>query len=216
MARLQRKVSTKWSPELAYAVGLILSDGCLSQDGRHITFSSKDRDLIEVFKGALCLKNTIYFYPDYRGNRKGQYSVTFGDKVFYAFLYEVGLSTRKSLTLHKIKVPRKHFNHFLRGVFDGDGTFYTFWDKRWKTSFCYQVSIASASEDFIQWLQQQLSMLYGTKGFIHKGKGVWDIRYVKGDSKVLFDVMYKDDQGLCLKRKKDKMTNAFVYDGTLH
>ena len=39
-----------WSPDLAYAVGLVATDGNLSPDGRHMSFISKDRDLVETFR----------------------------------------------------------------------------------------------------------------------------------------------------------------------
>ena len=45
MKRLS-KVDTTWSPELAYAIGLIASDGCLSSNGRHIVLVSKDKEQI--------------------------------------------------------------------------------------------------------------------------------------------------------------------------
>ena len=41
MKRLNR-VKTEWSPEFAYAIGLLVTDGSLSKDGRHINFSSMD------------------------------------------------------------------------------------------------------------------------------------------------------------------------------
>ena len=41
MKRLSR-IKIEWSPEFAYAIGLIVTDGSLSKDGRHINFSSKD------------------------------------------------------------------------------------------------------------------------------------------------------------------------------
>jgi len=58
-AQLQRKVKTEWTPNLAYAIGLIASDGCLSLDGRHISFKSLDRELVKKFKFALGVKNKI-------------------------------------------------------------------------------------------------------------------------------------------------------------
>lgn len=48
-----------WTPELAYAVGLITTDGSLSSDGRHIDFTSNDKELINTFKKCLNLKNKI-------------------------------------------------------------------------------------------------------------------------------------------------------------
>ena len=46
----------EWTPKLAYVVGLITTDGCLSPDGRHLTFTSCDKQLIETFKKILKLK----------------------------------------------------------------------------------------------------------------------------------------------------------------
>jgi len=42
-----------WTNELAYAAGLIATDGCLVDDGRHIAFTSKDHDLMETFLGCV-------------------------------------------------------------------------------------------------------------------------------------------------------------------
>ena len=38
-----------WSENLAYAIGLIATDGSLSNDGRHLNFTSKDIDQIQTF-----------------------------------------------------------------------------------------------------------------------------------------------------------------------
>ena len=64
----QRKVHIKWSDNFAYAIGLIASDGCLSKDGRHIYFTSKDKHLVENLKNALRIKNKIFKH--YRGDEK--------------------------------------------------------------------------------------------------------------------------------------------------
>ena len=48
-----------WTPELAYMVGLLATDGNLSKDGRHIIMRSSDIDLLRTFKACLNLKNKI-------------------------------------------------------------------------------------------------------------------------------------------------------------
>lgn len=53
------KVKIKWSPEFAYAIGLLSTDGNLSSDGRHINFTSKDRNLVKIFSKCLGVKNKI-------------------------------------------------------------------------------------------------------------------------------------------------------------
>lgn len=49
----------QWNVNLAYAVGLIASDGCLSKDGRHIDLTSTDIDQIQTFARILKLSNKI-------------------------------------------------------------------------------------------------------------------------------------------------------------
>ena len=53
------KVAIVWSPQLAYVVGLIVTDGSLSKDMRHINFVSTDLQLITLYKKLLKLKNVI-------------------------------------------------------------------------------------------------------------------------------------------------------------
>ena len=53
------KVKIEWSPNFAYAIGLLATDGCLYNDGRHISFVSKDLELVEMFKKILGLEVKI-------------------------------------------------------------------------------------------------------------------------------------------------------------
>lgn len=41
------KVKIEWNENFAYAIGLIVTDGSLSIDGRHINFTSKDLEQIQ-------------------------------------------------------------------------------------------------------------------------------------------------------------------------
>jgi intein/homing endonuclease len=209
----QRKIKINWSPNFAYAIGLIVSDGYLSSDARHIGFKSADRELVEKFKIAIGIQNKIGGGARSNEKVKKYFYVTFGDIVFYRFLNEIGIKSAKSKIIKSIIVPDEFFKDFLRGLFDGDGTFYSFWDKRWKSSFCYQISFASASPNFISWLKTKLNKLYNVKGFIRKGDGVFNLRYVKGDTRRLFTIMYgnKENQ-LFLERKYIKIIRALDKD----
>jgi len=211
----QRKINISWSENFAYAIGLITSDGCLSKDRRHFWLSSKDLELIENFKKSLSLKNKIGKYARGGEKEKRYFYINFGDVYFYKFLNKIGLMSAKSKIIQAVKVPRKYFPDFLRGLFDGDGTFYTFWDKRWARSFSFKLSIASASLNFINWLKEKLTKYYGVKGYIHKGDGVYNLEYVKGDSKKLFQVMYYSKNILCFSKKYHKMRTALKLDENL-
>lgn len=210
--QLQRKIRIEWSPNLAYAIGLITADGNLSKDQRHISFISKDIELINHFREALSLQNKTMVNRSKNG--RIWYVLTFGDKIFYRFLNDIGIKSAKSKTIQSVQIPKDFFADFLRGFFDGDGTFYTFWDKRWPNSFCFKLSFASASKEFLDWLMKELSEHYGTAGCIHKGKGVDNLEYAKGDSRKLIEIMYADPLGLRLQRKFDRMQTALEEDKT--
>lgn len=203
--QLQRKVRIGWSSDFAYGIGLITSDGWLSSDQRHTGFVSKDKELIDKIKTALNITNKVHRTGRGGEIEKRYYGIHFGDKIFYQFLNSIGLTSAKSKTIKSVAIPDEFFPDFLRGLFDGDGTIYSYWDTRWPKSFLFQVSFASASPDFIHWLKNRLSTLYRVKGFIKKGSGVLNLNYVKGDSKILLNVMYYKHDLLLLNRKYSKV-----------
>lgn len=215
--KLQNKIKIEWSTNFAYAIGLIASDGCLNKDGRHISFCSKEQEMMDNFKQALSLSNKVGKYSRGGETEKRYFRINFGDKNFYKFLNSIGLTTAKSKTIKSVTIPDKSFADFLRGLFDGDGSFYSFWDKRWPNSFCFKIFFYSASREFLVWLQNRLNKLYGVKGVLrnHKSAGVYGIQYVKGASSKLFNIMYAQDGILYLKRKYDKIKNTIEFDNKI-
>ncbi|HEY4477184.1 MAG TPA: LAGLIDADG family homing endonuclease [Candidatus Paceibacterota bacterium] len=198
-----------WSSDFAYAIGLTTADGNLSLDERHISFVSKDMQLVKDFRKALRITNKIGKKRRGGDQHRKYFYVVFGDVVFYKYLNSIGIHRAKSKTIKKVLVPNAWFADFLRGLFDGDGTFYTFRDARWPRSLGYQISFASASKVFIRWLKYRVGGLYNVKGFIRKGDGVYNLRYVKRDSGLIASAMYRKDKILFLKRKRSKIEDAF-------
>src|SRR3972149_1541981 len=49
------KIKIEWSPEFAYAIGLIATDGCLYNDGRHLSLTTKDQEQADNFVDCLGL-----------------------------------------------------------------------------------------------------------------------------------------------------------------
>lgn len=202
------KVALEWSPDFAYAIGLLVSDGNLSPSGRHIAFTSKDEELALLFQKAL--KITVRMGKKNSGsqNEKKYFVVQFSDVNFYAFLMSIGITPKKSKTIGTIFVPDRYFFHFLRGSFDGDGCTYSYWDRRWKSSFMFYTVFASASKDHVNWLQSEIQGRLGIKGHITltgRGKSEYQLRYAKSDSLVLLRHLYPKTPHLSLTRKKLKI-----------
>jgi hypothetical protein len=71
--------------------------------------------------------------------------VQFGNVAFYRFLLSAGLFPNKTKTMGVLKIPDIYFADFLRGHLDGNGCTYSYWDKRWKSSFLLYMTFISAS-----------------------------------------------------------------------
>ena len=207
MPRVQ--ISEKWTGGLAYIIGLITSDGCLSKDGRHIDFTSKDLDQIQNFTKILGLNNKIGIKKNKLDETKNCFRVQFGNVRFYRFLLTIGLSPNKSKIIKSIKVPEKYFKDFLRGLFDGDGFSFSYWDKQWKTSFRLYCGFVSASRRHLEWLQSQISNLYGINGKIGvEGRTAYQLRFAKKSSIQFFKILYYKGDLICLYRKKYKFEQS--------
>ena len=167
---LKRRVSEKWTPELAYAIGLLATDGCLSPPGHLINLTSKDREQLENF--SRCIGLDVHIGKKYSGpDRKNTYlCIQLKNVLFYNFLVDIGLTPAKSKTLGRLKIPDKYFFDFLRGAFDGDGCFYSYWDPRWRSSFMFYTTFASASQAFIEWLRGEIERHLAIRGHISKNK----------------------------------------------
>jgi hypothetical protein len=187
---------------------LFASDGCLSSDGRHIDFTSKDRDQIVTFQKCLGLQ-ALKVGTKSAGVARTQtyFRLQFSDVIFWNWLNDLGLTPNKSKTLSEIAVPPKYFFDFLRGVFDGDGSFYSYQDRRWKSSFMFYLSFASASPDFIEWLRDTISNALGVTGSVSQGRRarVIQLKYAKADSLKILKKVYYSPTVPCLARKRDKI-----------
>ena len=210
-----RRKGVEWSPEFAYAIGLITTDGCLSGDGRHFIFVSKDIEQINNLKKCLGLKVKIGIH---RSGRKGEtrtyHRLQWGDVVLYDFLLALGLTPKKSLTLGVLIIPDKYFFDFLRGSFDGDGSFYSYYDPRWRSSYMFYLNFTSASAAHIKWLRDTLRRLILVNGHIAKSKKtefrheISTLRYAKKETLIVLRAMYANKTGTYLSRKRLKIERA--------
>jgi hypothetical protein len=120
-----------WSQELAYVVGFLayvvgffLADGHMADHSKtssySVCFSVKDKDIIEKIAKVCKYKNTVKKYI--RGTII-MYSIDISGKLIWKFFENLGFTHNKTFTTRIPKqIPPKLMSHFIRGVFDGDGS----------------------------------------------------------------------------------------------
>jgi Homeodomain-like domain-containing protein len=203
----------RWTPALAYAVGLIATDGNLSRDGRHLAIPSKDLALLQCLRRCLGLTNGITRYRSGRGGM--YYKLQWSDRVLYDWLGSIGLTPAKSLTLGALAIPNEYFADFFRGCIDGDGSIITYTDRYHAAKnprYVYErlyVKIVSASCPFATWLRALVHELTGANGDLTVRRPlhphhhpIWCLRYAKKESLRVLGWMYYAPNIPCLVRKR--------------
>ncbi len=201
----------QWTPELAYAVGLITTDGCLSPDGRHVDFTSKDLELIRTFRQCLKIQNRIGTKGSGSSQRK-YYRVQIANTRLYRWLVGVGLTPHKSKSLGPLQIPDEFFPDFLRGCLDGDGNIRVYKDPLFPTSQRLYVRFISASLAYTNWLQWNIQRLFGIRGYVLRARHSYELTYAKRESKILLGRLYYRADVPCLRRKRS-MAEQFLGRG---
>lgn len=191
----------KWGQKIAYAVGLITTDGCLSPDRRHFDFTSKDLQLIRTFKKCLKIDNKITMKQSGYVKEKKYFRIQFGNVNLYKWLLDIGLMPNKSKRMGVLKIPNEFFFDFLRGHLDGDGYIRRFQDSIYPNSQRLYICFCSASIIHLKWLQDNVKQLLNIKGRIRKGNRVFYLKYAKKESLILLPKIYSRNNLPCLERK---------------
>jgi hypothetical protein len=181
----RRATNPVWTPELAYACGLLATDGCLYNDGRHINLTSKDTEQLETFKRCLGLTNKIGSKSSSFSHSQ-YYQIQFGDVGLYQWLISIGITPQKTKTIGLVKVPDRYFFDFLRGEFDGDGSSHAYWDTRWRSSVSFYLGFVSASYAHLAWLQRTIQDLAGVTGVLGQyGAAIPSLKFSKTTARII-------------------------------
>lgn len=192
----------RWNPDLAYAVGLITTDGNLSKDKRHILFTTTDQQLANVFKECLGIQNKVMITPPSGFGKKNTYRISFGNVKLYRWLQKIGLKTSKMYLAGKLNIPNCYFVDFLREYMDGDGSVFSYIDrymtykgKRYTYNRLY-TSFISTNHKQIKWVRYRIKKILNIQGALNsyckkdRKFTIWQLRFAKEDSLRLLSWLY--------------------------
>jgi hypothetical protein len=202
--RLRARPPLTWTPEIAYAVGLVATDGNLSPSGRHVSVSSAEREVLETF--LRCVERSAHIGTNRSGFGSLTLRVQIGDVGLYRWLQSIGLTPRKSHTIGAIDCPKKVFPHLLRGLLDGDGsivdgTYDGTGKARGRRYRVLKVRFISASETHVNWLRRRIAAEFGLSGSVRCEERVFRLTYSKRAAVQLLHRMYPEPDVPCLERK---------------
>lgn len=129
----------------AYWLGFLTADGYLSSKGTlELTLAEKDFEHIKLFKKDLKSEHSISVKKNYlNGKEFKQYRISFTDEEIASDLYKYGLNNRKTFNAYipLEYIPQHLIKHYIRGLFDGDGSVYSAGDNRINVTIASTASI---------------------------------------------------------------------------
>lgn len=110
------------SEDKAYFLGLLYSDGSNNGDGFYITLQDRDVNILNSFKQCLGYSGELRTILSKNKNWKNYKSLNISSKKMAQVLENIGCNRNKTINAKFPKIPIELMNHFIRGVFDGDGS----------------------------------------------------------------------------------------------
>ena len=129
----------KWSNEMAWVLGLILTDGCINKDNHTITLTQKNTSILKLVAKIM---DAEYVLAPIAKSRKTP-TLIINSKEIKEDLNNLGIKPNKSLTVRFPNIPKEYLPAFVRGIIDGDG---------WVQKTGYVMNVTSGSKEFAEGL----------------------------------------------------------------
>ncbi len=202
-----------WSPEMAYVLGWIISDGNIPNTLKCFRICSTDiahlRKIADLFSSGhhIIIRK---FPPSSNWRTAGDLSV--GRRRMVKSLLRLGVTPQKSKTITMPEVPDVYFKHFLRGVFEGDGHVGVKLGKKKYPQI--KVVIVSGSYNFLNEVGKKIETIIGPryKGLYCDKAGTWHLSYYSNaDCFAIYKAMYAGvPSSMILDRKFNVFANYFA------
>ncbi|CEI83694.1 replication factor C small subunit [Oceanobacillus oncorhynchi] len=174
-----------WSHEMAWILGLFITDGCINQSISSVSLTQKNQTILRQV--------ARYMGADYILSKKYKTRTTatlvINSKEIKNDLAKLGVLPNKSLSVQFPELPNEFLPSFIRGVVDGDG---------WVQKKGYVMNITTASFSFAEGLllvfQTWKLRSEITEEITQSGNPVFRV-WVKGKLYLprLADIIYNDE-----------------------
>jgi len=180
--------------EKAYWLGFITGDGCIHKGGVRIKLNKDDISHIKRFKKDIESGHKI---TDVNSENCKQINIT---RVEIADdLKELGLPENKTYKNISIPdVPKKYMSHYIRGLFDADGSVYK------SKAYNGGSFVITGTEKIINEVNDIISNLIGHSNKVGRDSNSYELRYgAKDDLEKIYSYFY-NNADRWMKRKRTK------------
>jgi len=222
--RVNEMFFSQWSNEMAWVLGLIYTDGNLSnvsiKDPRYkksviqkrVSLSQKEPEILNKVRNLMdCNVRLVYSKRRQYGKIvAGEiYTIAINNDKIYDDLTKFGLIPNKSKVIQFPEIDDQYLRHFVRGCWDGDGSVLL------QTVDGYarpkiRAAFTSGSRSFIESMAQALEKVGFPKRNINEHRQNYAIRFYEKQCMLLYHYLYHDvpsDQ--YLERKYKVFENYF-------
>lgn len=187
----------EWTFEMAWVLGLFITDGHVNASVHSITFSQKDERILQLIAKYMDAEYVLAPF----GPTKKTPSLIINSKEIKRDLEKLGIGPKKSLIVPFPDVPEEYLPSFIRGVIDGDG---------WVQKKGYVMNITTGSLEFANGLLTtfQCWNLKSeiTSEIIASGRCIYRV-WIKGKYELpkLAKIIYNDAKENFVPNKKNLM-----------
>lgn len=202
--------TSSWSTGMAWVLGLLFADGNMEKSNPVFRLNQRSPDGLQKVLNLMRSSHMISAKDkmSYKGVISGKiYSFKVWNKKLYNDLLNLGLTPAKSTEMKFPDVPPKYMNHFIRGLYDGDGSFYI---NRFDGAIISQYR--NGSLDFITAVTDILQKELNIPITIHRNEK-FNTYYIKIQQKIkeLVEYLYKGAvEAIYLTEKYDNIRNLLT------
>jgi hypothetical protein len=129
----------QWSHEMAWILGLIITDGCINKELHSVTLTQKDEQILKLV--AKYMEADYILAPE--GKTRKTPTLIINSKEIKSDLEKLGVGPNKSLNIKFPNIPKLYLPSFVMGVIEGDG---------WVQKTGYVMNVTTASKSFAEGL----------------------------------------------------------------
>lgn len=209
------------TPNKAYILGFLWADGCnFPQKGTvSMSLEEQDKDILECIRNEIGSEHPLEFIDYSKKNDfgyvyKNQYRLLFFSSHMCESLENIGMVPNKSLIVTFPKISNHLIKHFIRGLFDGDGSVYR---HKYKNRNSYQHTLTITStlmlcKELVDIVKTELDInchIYDASNH----NGITKVFNISGKKQIkkFMDWIY-NEADLKLQRKYDRYIQYFYTD----